>query len=131
MPDEQSAPFWKAASDHVLTVAKCSKCDQATLPPDLTCPHCHSTAPDFRFVPVEGGARIRTWAVIRRSFLSGFKVPFVLVDAELDAYPDLRLIGQLLDGADAKLSIGAPVVVEFEDLAPGISVPAFRLKVAA
>jgi hypothetical protein len=34
----------------------------------------------------------------------------------------------LLDGADAPLSMGARVRVEFEDLAPGISVPAFRLE---
>ena len=34
---------------------------------------------------------------------------------------------EMLDGPDARLAIGARVVVAFEDLAPGVSVPAFAL----
>jgi len=128
VPDPLSAPFWEAAARHVLTVAKCGKCGEVTLPPDLTCPHCRTTEPDFTFVPVEGTGRVRTWTVIRRSFLAGFENPFVLVDVELDGHPDLRLVAMLLDGANAPLSMGACVRVEFEDLAPGVSVPAFRLE---
>jgi hypothetical protein len=66
---------------------------------------------------------------MRSSFLPGLgdEVPFVLVDVELDAQAELRLIGRLLDGPDAPLSMGARVALGFEDLAPGISVPAFSL----
>jgi len=128
VPDAQSAPFWEAAARHELTVAKCGKCGEVTLPPDLTCPHCNSTEPDFAFVPVEGTGRVRTWTVIRRSFLAGFENPFVLVDVELDGHADMRLVARLLDGAEAPLSLGARVRVEFEDLAPGVAVPAFRLE---
>ena len=128
VPDAQSAPFWEAAARHVLTVAKCGKCGEVTLPPDLTCPHCNTTEPDFAFVPVEGTGQVRTWTVIRRSFLAGFENPFVLVDVELDGYPDLRIVARLLDGADAPLSLGARVRVGFEDIAPAVSVPAFRLE---
>ena len=53
-PDEQSAPFWAAAADHVLTLARCGRCDAMTLPPDVVCPHCGSTEPGFEFVPVSG-----------------------------------------------------------------------------
>lgn len=128
VPDPLSAPFWEAAERHVLTVAQCGKCGGVTLPPDLTCPHCNTTEPDFSFVPVEGTGRVRTWTVIRRSFLAGFDNPFVLVDVELDGHPDLRLVAMLLDGADAPLCMDARVRVEFENLAPGVSVPAFRLE---
>lgn len=128
VPDALSAPFWQAAARHVLTLAKCAKCNQVTLPPDLTCPHCHTTQPDFAFVPVDGTGRVRTWTVIRRSFLAGFESPFVLVDVELDGHPDMRLVARLLDGADAPLHIGARVAVEFEDIAPDVAVPAFRLE---
>lgn len=131
VPDELSAPFWRAAADHVLTLARCARCAQVTLPPDLTCPHCCSTEPAFTFEPVEGRGRIRTWTVLRRSFMGGFDVPMMLVDVELDGHPDLRIVARLLDGADATLAIGMPVVVEFEDLAPGVAVPAFRLAVAS
>ena len=128
VPDALSAPFWQAAARHVLTVAQCAKCHEVTLPPDITCPHCNTTEPDFTFVPVDGTGRVRTWTVIQRSFLAGFENPFVLVDVELDGHPDMRLVARLLDGADAPLNIGALVVVEFEDIAPGVAVPAFRLE---
>jgi hypothetical protein len=64
---------------------------------------------------------------MRQSFLQGFDVPFVLVDVELVEQADLRLIGRLLDGPDAPLKIGDAVRLAFEDVAPGVSVPAFTL----
>jgi hypothetical protein len=87
VPDPLSAPFWEAAARHVLTVAKCGKCGEVTLPPDLTCPHCHTTEPDFSFVPVEGTGRVRTWTVIRRSFLAGFENPSSSSMSSLTAIP--------------------------------------------
>ncbi len=127
VPDEQSAPYWLAAAEHVLTVARCGRCDAATMPPDIVCPHCHSTDPEFRFVPVSGRGVVRSWTVIRQSFVPGFDVPFVLVDVELTDAPTVRLIGRLLDGPDAALSQGDLVGVAFEDLDDGVSVPAFAL----
>jgi hypothetical protein len=64
---------------------------------------------------------------MRQSFLPGFEVPFVLVDVELTAQPDLRLIGRLVDGPDAAIHIGAAVRTVFEDLGDGMAVPAFTL----
>jgi uncharacterized OB-fold protein len=126
--DEKSAPFWKAAADHVLTVARCSRCASFTHPPDVVCPNCRSTDPEFVFTPVSGRGTVRSWTIIRQSFLQGFDVPFALVDVELADQADLRLIGRLLDGPDAPLRLGNAVRVEFEDVAPGISVPAFTLE---
>ena len=129
VPDEQSAPFWEAAAGHSLTLARCSRCSSFTHPPDVVCPHCGSTDPDFGFAPVSGRGTIRSWTVMRQSFLPGFDedVPFVLVDVELIEQPDLRIIGRLLDGPDAPVEVGAGVEVGFEDLTTGISVPAFTL----
>jgi uncharacterized protein len=127
VPDERSAPFWEAAAEHVLVVARCSRCGAFSHPPDIVCPHCGSADPAFVFTPVEGTGTIRSWTVMRQSFLPGFDVPFVLVDVELAAQEDLRLIGRLVDGPEAMLEIGAPASVVFEDVAPGVSVPAFTL----
>jgi uncharacterized protein len=98
-----------------------------THPPDVVCPHCHSTDADFVFTPVIGSGAVRSWTVMRQSFLPGFEVPFVLVDVELDAQPELRLIGRLLDGESRGLRIGASVHVAFEDLTPDVAIPAFVL----
>jgi hypothetical protein len=42
--------------------------------------------------------------------------------------PDLRIIGRLMDGPDAKLQIGDSVHVTFEDLGSDRAVPAFALE---
>jgi uncharacterized OB-fold protein len=79
--------------------------------------------------PVDGGGVVRSWTVMRDSFLPGFAddVPYVLVDVELDAQADLRMIGRLLDGPDAPLHVGDHVTVGFDDVGEGFAVPAFAL----
>jgi uncharacterized protein len=128
-PDEQSAPFWAAAADHVLTIARCARCGRLSLPPDVVCPHCGTTDPAFEFTPVSGRGTVRSWTVCRQAFLPGFDddLPFVLVDVEIAEEPGLRLIGRLLDGIEAPLAPGDAVKVAFEDVAPGVAVPAFEL----
>ncbi len=125
VPDETSAPYWAASAEHVLTLPRCSKCREFTLPPDITCPNCHTLEPDFTWEPVSGRGKVRTWTVVRHSFLQGFELPFVLVDVQLDEQPRVRMVAQLVDGPDAPLALGDAVTVTFQDLAPGVSVPAF------
>jgi uncharacterized OB-fold protein len=100
-------------------------------PPDVVCPHCRSTDPRFAFEPVSGRGTVRSWTIVRQSFLPGFDddVPFVLVDVELAEQPELRMIGRLVDGPDAPLAIGAHVRAAFERIAPDVAVPAFALDV--
>jgi len=125
VPDETSAPYWAAAAKHVLKLPRCSNCREFTLPPDITCPHCHTLEPNFAYEPVSGRGKIRSWTVVRHSFLQGFKLPFMLVDVQLDDQPKVRMIGQLIDGPDTPVKLGDAVAVAFEDLTPGIAVPAF------
>jgi uncharacterized OB-fold protein len=110
-------------------MAKCSKCASLSYPPDAVCLACGSTEPDWHFVPVSGKGRVRSWTVVRQALLPGFAdlIPYVTVDVEIDEQADLRIVGRLLGGMDAELALNARVEVSFEDLAPGVSVPAFRL----
>jgi uncharacterized OB-fold protein len=122
-----SAPFWAATARHELALARCSRCSSYAHPPDVVCPHCGSTEPDFTYASVSGTGTIRSWTVMRQSFLPGYDVPFVLVDVELDVQPELRLIGRLLSGETPGLKLGARVRVDFEGVAPDVSIPAFEL----
>jgi uncharacterized OB-fold protein len=128
-PDAGTAPYWEAAAAGRLVLARCTRCDAFAHPPDLVCPHCGHTDPQFRFEPVSGRGAVRSWTVVRQSFLPGFEddLPFVLVDVELDDQADLRMIGRLVDGTDAPLALGDRVSVAFEQLADGVAVPAFSL----
>ncbi|MFD6859010.1 Zn-ribbon domain-containing OB-fold protein [Rhodococcus sp. NPDC060086] len=78
---------------------------------------------------MSGRGTVRSWTIVRQSFLPGFDdlLPFVLVDVELAEQSELRLIGRLLDGPDAELRIGTPVVTAFEQLSSELSVPAFEI----
>ena len=128
MPDEVSAPFWRAAADGILVIARCGRCGAFAHPPDLVCERCGHTDPQHRFEPVSGRGTVRSWTVVRRPFLPGFDDgPFVLVDVELDEQADLRMIGRLVDGPDVPLRIGDRVVVTFEQLGDDVAVPAFAL----
>lgn len=73
---------------------------------------------------------MRSWTILHQSFLPGFDdlLPFVLVDVELSEQAELRMIGRLLDGVGPSLALGSAVAVAFEDIAPGVAVPAFRLE---
>jgi uncharacterized protein len=127
VPDESSEEFWAAAAVHSLVLARCSRCFKFSHPPDAVCTSCGSSDPAFEFTPVDGSGHVRAWTIMRQSFLPGFDVPFVLVDVELGVQEDLRLVGRLTDGPDAPLQLGAPVRTVFEDIAPGVAVPAFTL----
>lgn len=127
VPDAISAPYWAGCSEHILKLPRCSRCGEFTLPPDVTCPHCHSLDPEFTFEAVSGEGTVRTWTIIRQSFLTGFEVPFLLVDVQLKDQPRVRMVGRLLDGPEAPLRIGDAVAVAFEDIAPGVALPAFRM----
>lgn len=131
-PDEHSAAFWAAATEHRLVLARCSRCSQFSHPPDIVCSRCQHTDPQFAFEPVAGNGTVRSWVVIRQSFVPGFEgdVPFLLVDVELDDADGVRLIGRLLDGVDAPLVLGDRVRLAFEDLTSEVSVPAFERDVA-
>ena len=131
VPDERSRGFWAATAGHSLVLARCARCTKFCHPPDAVCPHCGSSEPDFGFAPVDGKGVVRSWTVMRQSFLPGFDVPFVLVDVELASQADLRLIGRFVDGPGVPLRLGAPVRLVFEDLAPGVAVPAFALETSA
>ena len=80
--DEVSAPYWAAAARHELHLARCAACEAFAVPPAPVCPHCHSTTPHYRFERVTGRGEVRSWTVVRRSFLLGFNelLPFVLVE---------------------------------------------------
>jgi hypothetical protein len=134
VPDELSAPYWAAAARHVLALARCSRCGSFAIPPGQACPQCGSTDPQYAYQQVSGQGTVRSWTVIRQSFLPGFDadLPFMLVDVELAEQPGLRMIGRLLDGPDTPVTIGTKVMAAFEDLTPqdgvpAVSVPAFTL----
>ena len=104
-PTSASEPFWAAAAEHVLDgrplLAVRHVLDPArrrlpALPQHRARLHLRAGQRPRRGAVVDRGAPVVP-ARLRRD------LPFVLVDVELDEQAELRLIGRLLDGADAPL----------------------------
>lgn len=129
LPDASSEEYWRAAAEHRLAMQRCAACGWYSYPPAQICTNCLSPDRSFRFEPLSGRGRLKSWTVVRDAFLPGFKddVPYVVAEVELAEQPGLTMVGRLLDGADAPLALGAAVEVAFEDLADGVAVPAFTL----
>lgn len=127
--DESSEGYWASTADHVLSISRCDHCGVYSHPPVVICGACLNTEPKFHWEPVSGQGRVRSWTIMRDAFLPAFKadIPWLLVDVELDEQNELRTIGRLVDGPDAPVKLNARVEIVFDDLAPGVSVPAFRL----
>ncbi|MEM7140666.1 MAG: OB-fold domain-containing protein [Actinomycetota bacterium] len=127
IPDELSAPYWAAAANGSAVLPRCGSCGQFDLPPEPVCRRCGSVEPDWRYETVSGRGSIISWTIVRKSFVPGFDVPFVLVDVAVDEQPDLRLIGRLVDGADVALELGDQVETVHEPIDDDRAVPAYRL----
>jgi uncharacterized OB-fold protein len=124
--DALSAPFWAGCADGVLRLARCSECRAAAMPPDIVCPACGSLAPDYRYEVVSGTGRVRSWTRVHRSFLTGFAVPYTLVDVVLDDAPGVGLVARLAGDDASGVRPGDRVETVFEEVAPGVALPMFR-----
>lgn len=129
VPDELSEAFWASAADRRLVLARCGACGGLSHPPDVVCPRCGSSEPNWTHDAVAPSGEIRSWVVVRTSFVPGFDVPFVLVDVALDVDvdADIRLVGRLLGLEDdtSELRVGDRVTVRFETAEGLPPVPAF------
>ncbi len=130
VPDDLSKPFWKAAKERSLSIQRCQHCGYYSHPPDVVCPKCRGLEPSFKFEPVSGRGRIKSWIVMQDAFLPGFvdDLPFVIAIVELEEQEGLRLVTRLVNSSDANVKIGAPVSVVFEDITPAITLPQFKLE---
>ena len=121
VPDEQSAPFWAAAADTRSRSRALLALRSSSATPRIS--RAPTVAPPIRpspSLPSTGTAPIRSWTVVRQSFLPGFDdVPFVLVDVELQCKADLRMIGRLRRRSRRRAAAWVRrCSLVFEDIAP-------------
>ncbi len=93
--------------------------------PRAVCPHCLGN--DLEWRRVSGRGRLHTFTVVHRG-QKGFPIgpPYVIAIVELDEGPRMmtNLVG--IDPDPAKLSIGMPVEVVFQDVSAEVALPHFR-----
>lgn len=127
--DAESAPFWEACADHRLVIPQCESCDTFRFPPTSLCPRCHASG--IRWTASPGEGQVFSWIVVRHPVPADtFRdaVPYVVALIELRE--GVRMVGNVVGCDVDEVTAGMPVAVEFRDVAEGLSLPAFRPKVA-
>jgi len=107
-PDRWTAPFWDAARDGRLVVAKCGSCARYRMPPSPYCPRCRSQEVDWEHV--SGAGSLYSYTVIHQALIPSYKahVPYAVGVAALDEAP-VRLIANVVDIDSEDLAIGMPL----------------------
>lgn len=125
--DDQSEGFWAACATSSLAMQQCGGCGWFAYPPNLLCINCRLDPPQFEWTTVSGEGRLKSWTIIRDSFLPGFteEIPYVVADIELDQQPGLRMIARLEGVAESELERGMPLHVVFGELIGQTRIPHF------
>jgi uncharacterized OB-fold protein len=125
-PDRYTQPYWDAVKEHRLVCQQCSKCGTFRTPPGPYCHVCQS--PDFVYTELSGKGRVYTYTVVMNSQFPDFadSVPFVVAVIELDDAPGARLFSNVVNIDPAKVTIGMPVRVVYDDVSDTVSIPRFE-----
>jgi uncharacterized OB-fold protein len=125
VPTPETRPFWEAARRHELCLQRCRTCGRHVFYPRVACPHCFGR--DLEWQRVSGRGTLHTFTVVHRGQREfPLPTPYVIAVVELDEGPRLmtNLVGIAADAA--KVHIGMPVEVVFEDVSAEIALPRFR-----
>jgi uncharacterized protein len=109
--DTASAPYWDAAREGRLLIAKCETCGRVHHYPRPFCPHCWSE--DVQPVQAGGTGTLYTFSTVYVNDLAPFKerLPYVAAIVELDEGPRLMTT---IEGAEPdELRIGMMVTATF------------------
>jgi uncharacterized OB-fold protein len=95
-------------------------------PPRPMCPRCQSF--ECEWTKVSGRGTIYSFVIAHAPVLPAFqpRLPMPIVLVELAEDPTLRMIGNIV--GDARPTIGAKVEVAFEEVAPDVTLPQWKLR---
>ncbi len=119
-------PFWEACREGRLVVQRCAECGWFRHYPRPLCPKCRSW--NGEWTQVSGRGKVWSWTVIRHPLdpLVADKVPYNVVEIELEEQPGLRLTSNLIDCGADEIFTGMPVEAVFEKVTSKITLPRFR-----
>jgi uncharacterized protein len=129
IPEYGTEAYWEACNQERLVMQRCTACHKFRWHPAPICIHCQ--AEGFAWAPLSGRGRVYTWTVITHPIhpAAFAKVPYVVVEVELDEQPGLRMLSNLIDVDPDKITFNAPVTLGFVTHPVGQKLPVFRLAV--
>ncbi|GGK93165.1 DNA-binding protein [Planomonospora parontospora subsp. parontospora] len=115
--------FWfEAARGHRLVIQRCTGCKALRHPPGPCCPRCGSF--DWDTAEASGRGHVYSYVVNHHPRHPAFEFPLVVALVELAE--GIRLVTGLTGLAPEAVEIGMPVVLDWIDPDPDLSLPVFR-----
>jgi uncharacterized OB-fold protein len=118
-------PFWDSVKRHQAELQKCDRCGKVRfIPTEL----CTCGSPDSSWTPIAGTGEVYTYTVVHRAPTPAYqaKAPYVIAHVTLDEGP--RMISHLVGVEPADVTIGMPVQLGYEDVAPELTLYHFEPK---
>jgi len=127
-PSAESQPYWDGLKAHRLVLQRCAVCKTPRHYPRPMCAACCSL--EAEWFDASGKGQVHSWTVSHHAFHRGFKTdtPYVLLTVDL--IDGVRMVAPLVDRVDgdsSRLSLGLPVVLEYDDVTDAITLPRFRI----
>jgi uncharacterized OB-fold protein len=111
-PTPLTEPYWEACRRGELALQQCAGCGSFVHFPEPVCPFCGAT--ELPYTKVSGHGTVHTFSVVERTFLPGFRTPYVI--AWIDLAEGARAFGGIVDCPPQDVRIGMPVEACFVDL---------------
>lgn len=127
IPEYGTEPYYAALNEERLVMQRCVACSRLRWHPAPLCLDCGDARHEW--TPLSGRGRVHTWTVITHPVhpAAVARVPYVVVEVELEEQAGLRLISNLVDCDPAAIAFDAPVTLAFLRHPTGQKLPVFRL----
>ncbi len=120
-PDDVTAGWWAATSEHRLVVQTCRHCDHAQHPPRAVCTACSATD-GLELTDTSGRGTVDSWTVVHRAPRPEVTTPYTIARVRLAEGP---IVLTVIDSPDEP-ALDDPVEVAWFDLPDGRALPIFR-----
>ncbi|MGW1229236.1 bifunctional MaoC family dehydratase N-terminal/OB-fold nucleic acid binding domain-containing protein [Streptomyces sp. NPDC001515] len=120
--NRDNAFFFEGASAHRLLIQRCAGCGALRHPPGPCCPDCRSL--EWDTVEASGHGRVYSFVVSHHPKHPAFDSPYLVAVVELAE--GTRLVTNLTGVAPEDVTVGMPVVLDWLDADPELTLPVFR-----
>lgn len=118
--------FWRGTAEAELRIQRCRACGRLRHPPGPMCPACGADqGPDGQdYVVASGAGTVFSYVVHHRPAVPGRSAPFVVALISLEE--GVRMLGELTGVNPATVAIGDRVVLTWQRVDDGLTLPAWR-----
>ncbi|MFD9666441.1 bifunctional MaoC family dehydratase N-terminal/OB-fold nucleic acid binding domain-containing protein [Rhodococcus sp. NPDC059968] len=120
--DDDNAFWFAAAREHRLVIQRCVSCGVLRHPTGPMCGECRST--EWDTVDASGRGTVYTFVVNHHPKIDAFDYPLIVAVIELEE--GTRLIANMTGVEPDHVRIGMPVVLDWIDADPELTLPVFR-----